>query len=72
MTGLKRHRGLAGSDEGFGGVSKVGWKQFVSAGLLLYSCRPFVIYSKIYLHHLTNCLTNDEAAPKGGFSDNTR
>ena len=21
MTGLKRHRGLAGSDEGFGGVS---------------------------------------------------
>ena len=64
MTGLKRHRGLAGSDEGFGGVLKVGWKQFVSAGLLLYS--------KIHLPHLTHCLTNDETVPKGGFSDNTR
>lgn len=40
---------------------KVGWKQFVSDDLLLYS--------QSYLRHLTNCLSNDEATPKGGFKD---
>ena len=60
LTGLKRSMSRSLS-MGFGGVLKVGWKQIVSAGLLLYS--------KNYLCHLTNCLSNDEATPKGGLKD---